>query len=254
MTDLYLQAMMHGDLLGIKKTELIKKLNIFQDKWDREIDLYITDQLKNEPSDPQQDLFHSPQTKKVKLKAELEETLKFSELSHHIELAFEYLNSSGESPLITIFTQPDQSDILNESKNFQDILKIEEESLNSIVKFGMESFSQGLFAESMAIFILLATLNPENAGYWYRAGIAADKQEQYELAIKFYSAAATLEPDLIGPKAFLVDCYLESKKLSEAEVAYKLAIESAAKNSHNSWNEFLSKLETKIQAAIDGGI
>ncbi len=250
MVDLYLQAMMQSDLLNKKKSQLLEKLKIFEENWNREIDLCIAESLKKESTNPDLEPFKTVESKKSKLK----ETLQFTDLSRHIELALEFLNTSGETSLIAALSHlgEHENGVLDESNDFQDILKIHDETLSSIAQIGIDSFSQGLLKESMAIFVLLTTLVPENAGYWYKAGIAADKLEQYDLAIKFYSAAAALAPELIGPKAFLVDCYLESKEINEAEAAHKLAIE--CDNKESEWSDFLSKLESEIQSAQKGGL
>lgn len=244
MTDLYLQAMMHGILPGKTKNAT--------DAWDLELGRMIDEELKNEPIDPNQDPFDTLQSKKAKLKLEYEEALKFSELSKHIERALSIL--SEESALMTALSKLQHSDALDETQDFQDILKIDNKTLDSIAQIGQESFSQGLIADSLALFTLLTTLSPENAEYWYRAGISAEAQEHYDLAIKLYQSTITLNPDLIGPKIFLIDCYLEGKKLNEAENAYNLAkTQSESEGIDSAWGELLDKLHTKIQESLSGG-
>ena len=243
MTDLYLQAMMHG----------MPPRESFASKWDLEIGRIIDEDLENEPIDPSQDPFDTLQIKRARLKLEYEEALKFSELSKHIERALQAL--SEDSVLMTTLSQLQHSNIGKDNQDLQDILKIDTETLDSIAKIGTESFSQGRVDESMALFIFLTTLSPENAEYWYRAGISAETQEQYELAIKLYQNAITLNPNLIGPKIFLIDCYLESKNLSEAQNAYNLAkTHIASENLDSTWGEFLGKLQTKIQESLSGGL
>jgi len=37
------------------------------------------------------------------------------------------------------------------------------------------------------LFILVSVIEPEKSSYWYRAGIAAQLQENLKLALKLYS-------------------------------------------------------------------
>lgn len=240
MVDLYLQAMMNGELRPRKRVI---------DTLDPEIDRYLEETLKTEPSN--QDPFYNNISHKAKLRVEIEETLKFSELSKQIEMALEFLAAQGKISLIPHFSE---STPLDESKDFQDTLKIDNANMDAIAEIGKQAFTQNLIAESMAIFILLTTLSPSSAIYWYKAGIAAEKQDQYPLAIKFYSTASNLDPELLGPNFFLIDCYLETKKYNEAEVAYQRAkIQIETQNTESSWIDFLSKLEAKIHASPNRG-
>ncbi|MBA2369587.1 MAG: tetratricopeptide repeat protein [Candidatus Protochlamydia sp.] len=107
----------------------------------------------------------------------------------------------------------------------------------AIVKFQEEEIS-------LAIFVLLTLLNPENDEFWYRQGIAAQKIEKYDLALKAYEEALTINPDLIGAKLFLVECYLENGSIEKAKSQFaeaKLLTENTGTD--EMWISFIKEIE-----------
>lgn len=254
MPDLYLQALMQGEILKKSVASAVKeKKNRFELETDKAIDAHLAT-LAFDQQDPSFDKFTTPEMKKARIRAELREQAKISELSQFIEQAFNILTSQGEK-----YLAKEKFELLNEdfaaghealekidlniipSENFQSLLHFSELTINSIFEMAVAKFNELQYPDSLALFILLNTLNPENADFWLRAGILAQKCENYELAIRLYSAAEAIDPSLLGPWVFSIDCYLKQDLKPEAQTAYAEAMKiGEASPIDDEWKEMLS--------------
>jgi len=117
-------------------------------------------------------------------------------------------------------------------------------AIEAIFKIAIHKYSESLYADSLSLFVLLSTLIPENPDFWYRAGMMAQKEQNYELAVRLYQAAITIDSSLMAPWVFIIDCYLQLKLKSEAQKAYAQAIKMYTDNqADESWKKLLAATE-----------
>lgn len=258
MPDLYLQALMQGEILKKSIGSAAKeKKNRFERATDKAIDAYI-EKLTFDESDPSVNKFSSPEMQRTQIGAELREQAKASELSQFIEQAFKISTSEGEN-----YLGKEKYELMNEefasgydalleidlntipTENFQSLLHFNESTIDSIFEIAVAKFNELQYPDSLALFILLTTLNSENPDFWHRAGILAQKCENYELAARLYKAAMAIDPSLLGPWVFSIDCYLKQEMKSEALAVYTEAIKIGnASEIDNEWKEMLSAYTT----------
>ena len=258
MVDLYLQAMMHGDISKTKgtsppKTEIDKKLDL-------EIEQYISDQTEETAPGSINTSLTSPEMKRAKLRAEVKESLQLHELSELVETARGVLIRDGVrlmdndlyADMVDHFANVHaalmESDLKDSSKDFQEILHFDDPLCQAMGKVAIDAFDNKQFTDCLSIFILLTILTPGNAAYWYRAGIAAHQAARFDLAVHFYSTAADLDPENIALYIFKVDCLLKQQKYDEAKSAWELAkILSEKQTIETQWMELLKDFENQIQ-------
>lgn len=207
-----------------------EKKSRFDLETEKSIDAYIAT-LDFDKDDPQNQ-FTTPELKREKMKTELQEQAKLSELSAFIETAFEILTSQEEKYLEAeqfeiMYADFDKgNDALEETKlnsphaNFQAILHFSDSTIDSIFKIAVAKFIESQLSDSLSLFVLLATLVPENPDYWLRAGILAHRSENFELATRLYSTTTALDPTLVNPLLFSIDCYLKRGMKPDAIGAY----------------------------------
>lgn len=259
--DPYLSALMHGEVSSKKSIEKPKQAkNRFEIQIEKEIDAYL-DTLEDEEKDSLQNQLVPPAMKRARLRTKLREEAQLSELSGFITTAIKILTSKGKNYLDADQAELLQHDLdqaesyldeidlnLSTDKNLRELLHISDGTVESIFKIAQEYYNASSFPESLALFIFLATLIPENADYWYRSGILAQQRNHFDLAIRLHQAALTLDPSLIGPRIFSIDCYLNSGKQQEAEAVYKEA-KSICETSpvEDFWKDLLSKQEAILK-------
>ncbi|MBA3603147.1 MAG: hypothetical protein H0W50_05800 [Parachlamydiaceae bacterium] len=250
MVDFNLQAMLHRDLVVEKTSQ--------DQQFDNEIDKFLE---QNEDINFYNDPFNSPAIKITRLRAKIKDELELKPLSKYIESALKVLVHDGK-----ILSSKDQyrelmeafshaQEFINKPRedlaNYQTILQIKDTEMETITKVAIEEFNHGKFDDCMAIFILLTTLRPDIANYWYRAGISAQKSALLDLAVKFYNTALELEDGNMGPHLFLIDCYLSLKKFSEARSQFDKAKSlSETKEMDEASKALFLKLESKIKALL----
>ncbi len=234
MADLYLQAIMQGKIIK-KNSEYYPSLPLKKNRFEIEIEKEIESRLINLiDEDPSHHKFNSPEIKKAKLKAQLLEDAKLSELSQFIDFAFnilatqsvKYLKQAQVEILMNDLALGDQ--ILDEidlnsvpSANFQTLLHFSDITVESMLKIAYAKFQELQLFDSLTLFVLLAILAPENSNYWLCAGILAQQSENYELANRLYHAAITTDPKLASAWFFSMECYLNRDMQLEAKTAYE---------------------------------
>lgn len=261
MVDPYLDALMHGELPNKKKSSKEdqapkSKLEIEQDK---EIDSFVNAFEFEE--DPEHKGALDPKLKREKLKISIKEAMKMPELSHQMDTAIGLLFSEGSKYLSPeahqklVFDLTNASDQLEDiglqetsSSNLQTLSKISNESVEGIQEIALAKYKEDRYADSISLFSLLSVLNPGYSEYWFRLGIAAQKDGQYDLASRAYAATQSLDPSNIGAKLFASECFVQRGLYDDAK-AELTAAEAMAKESKvdKMWLDLISAIHDMLR-------
>jgi tetratricopeptide (TPR) repeat protein len=134
------------------------------------------------------------------------------------------------------------------NEGFQTLLEFSDSTIQSILTVTKAKYLEESYADSLALFVLLTALVPQDPTYWYRAGISAHRCQNYPLALKFYQEAIGLDPNLIGAWVFSVECYLKSDLRTEAEAAYLEAKRVGEMPEIDaSWKEMLDQMQMLLK-------
>lgn len=227
MDPLYLQALMNGQVPfknhetnNRSKSEVESKLNL-------EIEACV-DAMEND-EDPNVMRLLTPEMKKAKRKLEIKEALTFPELSKQIDLAITLIITEGENHLDNKEKQSLLESLVrgleNASKvdskivadvNIQEIMKIENDSLQSIVKIANALYLNGQYMDCYALYFLLTFLKPEISEFWFRCGIAAQSAKNYVLAYQAYAAASEIDPNHLATRLLNAECHIRCNNFDRA--------------------------------------
>lgn len=269
MVDLYLQAMMRGEITRpqIEKTTTPKNgsdkptaktpLDLAIEK---EVEAYLDSQNFDE-GDPRANMLSSPAMKRARMKAELNENLKMNEYNQQLGMALQLIKTEGKQYLEenvydsmvdgldkaeTFLDQIDPN--IERTEDFQEILHISDETMQAIATIAIAKFEEAQYADCLAIFTMLALLKPVNPDYWFRAGIAAQYLKQEDLAIKNYSIATEVDPQLIGAYLFAAECYHQKGMRDEAIAQRNSAKEKMADlPDPTPWKGLMASVSTIIE-------
>lgn len=253
MPDPYLMAMMRGEFATNKSKSMPKK-----DKFDLSLEKQVNDYLDtiDFEAECQENKLVSPQMRRAQMKEELLSSMKSNELTQQIQTAISVLLSDGKQCLEEIEYRQmleelsqigDKVNAINldspPEENFQTLFNISNSTMGGIFKVAAFKFASGEFDSCLSIFMLLSTLNPGNAEYWFRLGMAAQQSKNLDLALRAYRVAAELDPQLIGAELLTADCFLRQGKREEAQGAYKAAkkIEKSSQIDPD-WKELLDAI------------
>lgn len=259
MCDLYLQALLNGEISGKQLSPSKEKKNRFE----LEIEKQIDEHIKTLPLDESPDnKFFTPAMRIARLREELREESKHSELTKYLDQAFQIIEKEGRKYLsekqhqallneilrgLALLNEVSLSQVTN--VDFKTLLSISDEAEDSIVLLAEKKTAETALDDCLPIYILLSVLEPKNATYWYRAAIACHCNKKYQTAIRFYNIAYSLDAELIGSKLFSCDCYLESNCIEEASQALKEAESISQKiECDATWKLLISELSTKLKA------
>lgn len=165
-----------------------------------------------------------------------------TEFKKHLTIAFEILLKEEKSYLEKSAIESLNNDLKRYLTHPENIIyliqhpingNIQKSTLDSIETIAKIKFESEQYADSLALYILLTTLIPENADIWCRAGIAAHENESYELATRLFTAASTLDQSLIYPWVYSAHSYLQLDLLFDAEACYAKATEISLESSEN---------------------
>lgn len=255
--DPYIQAMLRDEYRSKKKEQTPKSQTEID--LENQIDSYV-DGLEFEEEVSNLALL-SPKLKKERIKMTIKEALKFPELTGDLERAIKLLFSEGaaylsiEANQLLLSDFLKASDLLAESKstdivdiNFQELAKISDESMKSILIIAIAKFSEEKYEDCLSLFSLLTVLSPAYSEYWIRLGIAAQKCLNFDLALGAYEAASELDPDLIEARLFAAECFISINRLEEAkkEVAKAKGIAERMKIDQV-WLDLILTIETNIK-------
>lgn len=255
MVDLYLQAMMHGELPSHPRstpTKVKNKIELAGEK-------YINEYINSLPLEAEfgQDKLVTPAMRKAQIRHTLMTQMKSSEIDPYLSEAFNFLQTNGTQYLDgehyrAMLEQFDSIDELIEKMNFEqdmsedvgEFFNFDSNVAESILDIAVIKFQDEEYRTSLSLLVLLSLLNPEYYDIWFRQGISAQKCENYDLALKAYQKALQLKPDLIGAILFSVDCYLEKDLPEDAKselLRAKLLSEEVEVD--EKWLSFLKDLE-----------
>jgi tetratricopeptide (TPR) repeat protein len=170
--------------------------------------------------------------RRAQLEEEFRRSIHSPELSQQLALAFDiivkgrrYLDSTSYSMMLAelakVATHLDIIEVEELSNSsFKNLLKISDESMDSLTKIAIGKYEEGAFPDSFAIYTLLATLSPENTNYWFCVGITAQECEKYELALKAYEVTSLYDPRFIEPRLFAVEYHLKLGEFEDAETRF----------------------------------
>ncbi|MBA2729055.1 MAG: hypothetical protein H0U49_12895 [Parachlamydiaceae bacterium] len=213
MVDFYLQAMMHG---------LIQTKREIKDKYDEVIEKNIkeyVDSLAFEEGQGAQ--LVSVKMKKNKLFEELKEDFKMPKLAEFLDSAVLFIKREGlryieSSQYETLLSELDNSSKILElfdpvkeiTVKLQNMLQISDKMMDAINEIAKAAFKEDRTQGSLSLLVFLTTLDPTDADYWFRMGIAAQKCEDIDLALQAYSIALDMDAEIIGARVFSAECYL----------------------------------------------
>jgi len=254
MADLYLQAMMNGPVRH--------KKDKYDEAMEREIKLYLDSLLVEEGAVGSQ--LVTANMKRARLLEELKEKLKMVELAEHIKSAFSFIRSEGlqylepaiHEKLLLEFQNAakllEEFDLTQEMpNNFQEMLAISDDAMEIIYRIGTAAYMEGRWQSSLSVFVLLATLNQSYPEYWFRVGIAAQKNDHLDLALKAYAMTSSMSPELIGPRLFAAECLLANGSTMEAMEQLKEAKKIKEKSDVEPvWLDLLSSLEKELEIKV----
>lgn len=265
MVDLYLQAMMRGEFSKKSKSKAVSANKFNKSTLNSPLDVAIENELEKHLEkqifiDIEENVFNSPEMKKERLKAELLEALQMNEYTEHLLFTFRSINSEGrkyldrESYELLITEIYEAQDALIEfdtssglTQDIHELLHISDESLMAISKIALNKFEEISYNECLAYFMTLALLSSSNPDFWLRAGIAAQYLKDYDLAIRNYGNATSLDPNLIPAYLFAAECFYHKNMKDEAFHQRDIAREKMnGLPSEASWDELIENINTII--------
>jgi tetratricopeptide (TPR) repeat protein len=259
MVDLNMEAMMHGDF--IKKPKKKSKKDRFTQAIEEDIDHYLDTQSFD--TTEQDSKLLSPEIKRVKMKAEMLDAIEHSELNQQIELAFNLLLNEGlqvlgkeiyeamAANLTSAVNVLNTLDLNQEpTKDFQTLLGINDLTMEACVSLAGAKFKEARYDDTLALYLFLCTLAPQNSAYWLITGIAAQNADKNDLALEAFAAAAELDPGHYEAWIFAVQCYLSQGFYSEAATAFEKAkeiVQSQGKTLEQPWKKLFFNIEEVLK-------
>lgn len=211
--------------------------------------------------DPSKNLLIPPSLQRAKLKKDLREAAELLDLNIDLSPALQILKEEGASYLDSAVYEEmidqlskiafylDQLDFSKPPKaSLSSSLHISESTLQAIYKIGLAKYDEDKLDDSLSLFGLLASLDHENEEYLFRLGIVATKMESWDLALKAYTYALYLNPDLLGARIFSAECYVKLGRIEDAKEEIKDAKEMIElTHPEPLWLEVLTSIEGSIK-------
>ena len=195
---------------------------------EKAINNYVDSLTFEENSDHHQLL--DPSFKKVRIREEMMNSTQGFERDIHIHDAFKFLISDGfkylkeevfkallnEFGALNEFLE--QIDLNNEiPENLQKFFNLSNQVVQGIVNTALIKYKEGDYKITLSLFVMLSALNPGNDDFWFRQAIAAQICGNSDLALKAYAKALEINPELIGPRLFSIECKLEKGLIEDAK-------------------------------------
>jgi tetratricopeptide (TPR) repeat protein len=257
MPDLYLMSLMRGEIT-IKKTPK-SKFDVAAEKY---IDLHIAS-LKLEDDNWENKLVSLPM-KKAQLKQELLSSLNSADFDVPLARGLKVIISEGAKYLDPEVYSSIKEAFSKMSKRLEELDPLKEDELGSwsfvsdevlkgIIKVALEKFAEEDYISCSGIFSVLATLESSNDDFWYRLGIAAQQHEDHNLASKAYIEAIKINPEHIGARLFLVECYNKLSQPLEAKEEFEKIL-SLSKSSELTpeWLFLINNLAIMLKSDMKG--
>lgn len=251
------EAMQGKSLFSGSPSKFVKK-----DRFELALDESIKEQVDKLmlDEDPTKNKLVSAEIRRKQLEAELRKELQFSEFEHSMITAVKIIRSEGQNLLTpaefelvktslnTLSQQIQQLDLKNlDSERLNKALVTSPESLASILQIGIAKYNEKQLEESLSIFAFLATIDSQNADYWFRLGSVSEEMERYELAIKAYSAVNDLAPEFVDARIFKAKCYIHNNQHAHALEELPM-IKSTLTSTHEEkkWEEYVKTIENVL--------
>ncbi|MBA2369511.1 MAG: hypothetical protein H0V82_10885 [Candidatus Protochlamydia sp.] len=261
MSDPMLFDLMHGVGLPSKSGNKAP-LAIIKDPLEIEFNEAIQEQIKSEMENEVRSEYNllSPAMKQAKRKQEIIEEASFKEVSQNLSLAVKILMDEGSQ----VLEKEEYDDLLKslvhinsnldslEPKHLNDeslqaALKIPDTCGRFILKIGVDKYSQGLVDESIALFLLLTIVNPDEPDYWFRLGLAAKKNQNYSLALNALATTTELAPEFIGAHIYAAHCHLKMYSKENALAEFAIAKEIQEKTQiEEKWLQSMNEVENLL--------
>lgn len=240
-----------------KSSALLEK-----NQFDHVLDDLIKAEVEALMKDKDPACFHltSPEIVKYQVEAEVRKTYALDDFGNYIEKAVKifkeegnlYLTSSEYEQLIEQLDQISKRlQTFNDFKEekFAEALTISDEVKSFIMHLAIEKMKEMLFLDSLSIFAFLTTIDNQNPNYYYHLGLAAEKCELYELALKSYSAVSDLAPDFIESRIFKTEIYnhLSQKEEGMVELAALKEILKLSPESEK-WETYVTGLDNLLKS------
>jgi len=223
MVDIYLQELMRGKISTNNKKSLVP--GELQDPFEISLNQQIDDIIRNiDPSEFYSSGHLEPlSVKREKMRLEMKEETQVLDLAGHIEGAIVLIYSDeaiydGN----TVELEELRSQILEAGEaikkldlketlplNLKKTLNLNNDSIRKMIDIALSREKIGDLKGCLNLLILVSVIEPEKSSYWYRAGLAAQLQDNLKLALKFYTAALKIDTTLIGAKVFSLICCLK---------------------------------------------
>jgi tetratricopeptide (TPR) repeat protein len=230
MPDPRLFDMMHGVTAQHKFTTQATE-EAHKDRYQLALEEAIRQYVKivMQDEDPSLNKLISPEVRQAKLEKEILEAVEMPEYSQLLQSGVKILEEEGLNymekeehltllaEIASIRSRLDALDLsTSDDSKLREAVAVSDDARASILKVGIAKFKEENFSDSLAIFTLLSTLKSDDPDYWYRLGIAAQRNGQYELAMRAYAACADLAPEFLGARIFSVQCCLKIDRHDEA--------------------------------------
>lgn len=262
--DIYLKLMMEGALVTRKKASSTVKSR-FDIAIERAAEEYASSQVPEEWREGRDQLLNL-QMQRTRLVEEFKEMMTASALEKYIEEAFSilikegrhYIGNEAYELLLKSLAQiePCLAEFnLETDQTFQEIFKMKDSVLESIFNLARSKFSEQSYTSALALFVLLTTLSSHQPAYWYRLGIAAQRAGNIDLALEAYEVTCSLDPAMLGPWIFSVECLLSLGVLDKAQVNFQKAQEifKTRPDIDPTWQEIITKTEEGMVGALNQG-
>lgn len=134
----------------------------------------------------------------------------------------------------------------SQEKNFQEFLSLNKENLHLIEKIANRQYFDHHYPASIAIYIFLSQLDPQNFHYYQRLGIVYQSSHLLKEAIQAYDSALQLNPDDLPTHLFLSECFCLLEQKTQAQEEWE-KIQALRATAHDPvWDNYSKALEMAI--------
>ncbi len=265
MSDAFLFDLMHGvhsskNSQNSSSVIETQKKDRFEQELEQEIKKQVDAQLALE--NPADHKLLSLSLRHKELEQEIHDASSLTEFGKYFSLAVNILLNEGEKHLENeenatlqkslgeLIQHIDNIDFELSDTILQDALKMDSNIGPYILKIGIDKYKKGNMNESLAIFLFLTLVNPDEPDYWFRFGLIAKKCENYPLALSAFATTSELAPDFIGSHIYSAHCHLKmhSKEEAMVELAGAKKILEITKI-QDKWQEQITNIENLLAKA-----
>lgn len=252
--DLYLKMMVEGRL--VTEEVSVKMKDRFDIAIENSAEEYVKNSYLGEITDAQ---LMRPEMRKTQRIEDFKEAMKLPEMQNHLNVAFlsiftegsDYIEGEKYKILLADFSKVEGALEVFElatEQTFQEILNIKSSTLDAIDKMASLKYSEKDYSTSLSLFILLTTFAATHPDYWCRMGIVAQRLKEMNLAAEAYEIAYTLDPEMLEPWLFSVECLLLEEQSDKARLNFQKAKEifAMASNSDPIWKEIIDLTEESL--------